>query len=317
MNARGVDSDFTAAARGAFERWYSGYGAYPKSIERDSNGSYRLAQAHSAWITWAAAWEAGTIALAESTSDLVRALDEYDAARRAWDDAVTMGERPSKDVAARFEVAIADSPGKGPCDEGGARRGGFAMTHEPRSRTLARHIDAALRATGLPFNALADRAVDLYHARTALHERMLQFQAGTTVATHEQAQRLNAQQVRRMLDGIVRFPADFEEALVLALPEAHRDACLRDLAARYGLLAAELPEADGAAQQTSVAGFLLDTGELISELAPAFADGVLNDADAPIARRALPRVLDLQARLATIAKTLDAAVRAPRMRIAS
>lgn len=189
-------------------------------------------------------------------------------------------------------------------------------THEPRSRTVARHVDAALRATGLPFNALADRAVDVYHARTALHERTLQFALGATVDTHEQACRLNAQQVKRMLDGGVRLPCDFEEAIVLALPIAHRDACLRDLAARYGLLAAAEPAAEGGKPE-DIAGLMADTGDLLTSLAPAFADGVLDERDAPAARLALPQVLDMQARLASLAKTLDTITRAPRANLRS
>lgn len=190
------------------------------------------------------------------------------------------------------------------------------MTHEPRSRTIARHVDAALRATGQPLNALADRAVDLYHQRTALHERTLQFQAFACSADYESASRLNTQQVRRMLEGAVRLAADFEEAIVLALPEPHRDACLRDLAARYGLLAAAVPAAEGGKAQ-DIAGLMADTGDLLTELAPAYADHVLDAHDLDAARAALPKVLDLQARLASLAQLLNTITRASRAHLRS
>lgn len=183
------------------------------------------------------------------------------------------------------------------------------MTREPRSATIHRHLRDALRATGLPLRTLADRAVDLYHARTALHERAIEFHAGATADAYEAAARANAQIVTRMLEGTVRLPADFEEALVLALPEPHQAACLRDLADRYGLLAAQPPTACPVAQQVSTADLLRETGALMTTLAPAFADGRLDASDALIARHALPEVLDLQGRLATLAVQLEAITR--------
>jgi hypothetical protein len=183
---------------------------------------------------------------------------------------------------------------------------------EPRSQTINRHVRAALHATGLPLRSYADRVVDLYHARTALHDRTVPFQVGATAAAYEAAARQNAQTITRIFGGTVRAPIDLEEALVLALPAPHRAACLRDLADRYGLLAAALPSACGVAQQMNTADLLRETGELMGALAPAFADGKLDASDAATARRALPEVLDLQARLATLSTQLECVIRAAR-----
>ena len=45
----------TEAMRASFEVWHSGNGNWPKSVEKDGNGNYRLAQAASAWHTFQAA----------------------------------------------------------------------------------------------------------------------------------------------------------------------------------------------------------------------------------------------------------------------
>lgn len=45
----------TETMREAFESWYTDGGDWPKSVEKDGNGTYRLAQAASAWRTFQAA----------------------------------------------------------------------------------------------------------------------------------------------------------------------------------------------------------------------------------------------------------------------
>lgn len=179
------------------------------------------------------------------------------------------------------------------------------MTHEPRIAVIAHHVRQALRASGMTMRVYAGRVADLYHLRTALADRTVPFEIGTTAETAEQAERANAQTVQRFLDGTVRAPIDLEEALVLALPDTQRGECLRALAARYGLLAAPTPATSGVEQQVQLAGLMHDTGRLLAELAPAFADGVLDSSDAATARRALPEVLDVTARLVSLARMLE------------
>ena len=40
--------------RQRFENWYSENGKWPKAVERDSKGDYKLMQACAAWIAWRA-----------------------------------------------------------------------------------------------------------------------------------------------------------------------------------------------------------------------------------------------------------------------
>ena len=104
---------------------------------------------------------------------------------------------------------------------------------EPRSQTIARHVREALRHSGLTEQSLAAEVVEQYHRRTSLHERNVEFHSGTTTKQIDEAQRANAQLLRRMFGGLVRMPADLEESIVLALPEPYRRRLLRELAGRH------------------------------------------------------------------------------------
>lgn len=42
----------------SFEHWATEGGAWPKAIERNPSGSYRLAQINHAWTVWQDAWAA-------------------------------------------------------------------------------------------------------------------------------------------------------------------------------------------------------------------------------------------------------------------
>jgi hypothetical protein len=121
--------------------------------------------------------------------------------------------------------------------------------------------------------------VSLYDTRTPLAARHVPFHRTADVYADQKA---NAQLLRRMLsiDALVRMPVELEEALVLALPEPMRTECLRELADRYGLLAA--PKPCGTRIRPVVpAGILRETGEAVIALAQVI------DQDAP-------RLADLQ-----------------------
>lgn len=165
---------------------------------------------------------------------------------------------------------------------------------EPRSKTLARYVEQALRHTRTTERSYAAEVVELYHARTALHERTVEFHMGTTAAQVDAAMRANTQLVRRMLDGTVRLPADLEEAMVLALPEPYREDCIADLAARLDRLAVRAPSPEGAASLNTLGGWVRETGEALTKLGEMLHDGQIDQADAPLARTALKELGDVE-----------------------
>lgn len=128
--------------------------------------------------------------------------------------------------------------------------------NETRAMTVYRHVQQFLHETGVSWPAYGIAVVGAYHERTAPQLRGVLFH---TQGDHYQCARLNAQILRRFLDGEHRLPAELEEALVLALQASWRERCLADLCARYGLLAARIPAAGEA--QRNVGSLFKEAGE--------------------------------------------------------
>jgi hypothetical protein len=186
------------------------------------------------------------------------------------------------------------------------------VIREPRTTTVLRQVDDALRShKRLTERALADAVVDLYHDRTALHDRTIPFHAGHTPDAYEAAARANAQLLKRMRVGEVRMPADLEEALVLALPEPQQRACLVELADRYGLLAVPKPSADGVAQHGVLAEFLRQMSEAVERIAPMLADGVIDVRDREHAPAAIKELTDVITAASSLLHLISAATSAP------
>lgn len=152
---------------------------------------------------------------------------------------------------------------------------------EPRSQLIIRRTQQALRTSELTLAAFGTRVAEEYIARVALHERTMDFYVGTTVETAAKADKANGQLVGRIINGTVKFPADLEEAWVAALPAAAQTDLVRELAARYGLLAARLPAADGDAcrQMEGFGRLSKEFGRSVQSLASIYADGLCDASD--------------------------------------
>jgi hypothetical protein len=187
------------------------------------------------------------------------------------------------------------------------------VLREPRAATITAAVTTALRAhKPLTESAYADAVVTLYHERTALHERAVEFRVGATAEAYEAAARLNAQTVKRMLKGDVRLPVDLEEAMVLALPEPERRRCLAELADRYGLLAIPKPCADIDGQALMLSDFCREFGEAMQRIAPMLADLVIDErdrAEAPAAIKELQDVVTTATALIELIRTTTATPR--------
>ncbi|HPG94808.1 MAG TPA: hypothetical protein PLR28_09670 [Dokdonella sp.] len=176
--------------------------------------------------------------------------------------------------------------------------------NKPRDAIIAEHIAVAMRHTRLSYEAFAQSVLDHYHATTTDTLRTIKFHPVPQTDPYP-AMRANAQLVRRMVEGTaVRMPVEIEESLVLSLPAPHRDACLRELSARYGLLAAPMPTAAAEGQAGSVGALLHRCGESIKALAPMLEDGAITAADANLAPAALAELQGLQSLVTTIASCI-------------
>lgn len=179
---------------------------------------------------------------------------------------------------------------------------------ECRSAVITHHVRAAIAHSGLSERVFATEVAEAYDQRTPLHARSVEFRRSRD---YDADARANAQLLRRMLDGQVRMPVDIEEPLVLSLPEPFRSACLRELAARTGHLAAPLPTARGAGQAASAARLMAETAEAVHVLAEMLTDGRIDEADRASIPRALLELSDIEAQCASLRATLLQALAEP------
>lgn len=178
--------------------------------------------------------------------------------------------------------------------------------NRPRDAVIADHVAAAMRLTRLSMETFAQTVADLYHERTPLELRGVRFHEVGRADPYRDM-RKNAQIVRRYLAGeLCRMPVELEEALVLALPDPFQSACLRELAGRYGLIAAAAPASDGDEQVQQVAELMRAAGETISAIVPMLDDGLIDITDADHAPDALAQLEQLQGHVVTLVALIRA-----------
>ena len=147
-----------------------------------------------------------------------------------------------------------------------------------RSEVLFGYTRSMQRDTRTSIEAFAQTVVEIYHARTPAAVREVEFK---TIGDIFHCATINAQKLRRYMDVDInaRLPVDLEEAWVLALAEPYRDDCLRDLAARYGLLATPIPTGTPGSELDSLARLTREMGEAMQAIAPMLQDGRITEAD--------------------------------------
>lgn len=173
---------------------------------------------------------------------------------------------------------------------------------DSRTAVLFAHVSAMLRHTGATRDDFGDDVAQRYMARTPLHARVLQFHQHQRGANPYEVKDANGQLLFRMLDpaGPVRMAADVEEAVVLSLPQPYRDACLRELAGRVGLMATPEPAATGDVAATGMGALSTAFGEAVIAMAHTLADGQLCPADAQQAPVVVRELDDLIARATSL-----------------
>lgn len=140
----------------------------------------------------------------------------------------------------------------------------------------ARHNDR--RAT---IDNITRDALDSYIDATAPQFRRVKLTLGADDA--------NAKKLDRWLTGKSGdLPADLEEHVVNALPEPYRSDCIRELSARYGLLAVQTPEAGAAGKYRGIGCVMRETGEFIHVCAadpqsPAEIDRAIKEGEEAVA----------------------------------
>lgn len=178
----------------------------------------------------------------------------------------------------------------------------------PRQSVVYGYTRRMLDATAMNVQSFAMDVAARYCAQTAPDVRTvaLKLGEGDALAT---AMRANAQVLRRYMDGTVKtLPADLEDAWVQALPEPYRSECERDLAARRGRYSMPMLEEGEGADAVGISKLMMEMGRLCEVLAPAMADGVLDEADRPHAAKILAKSTDVIAAVLTIQRCVGALV---------
>lgn len=182
------------------------------------------------------------------------------------------------------------------------------MLDQTRQQVIAHHINMAVHNSALTFRAYATAVRDQYEERTPVQLiGKIKFHRSRDVYADE---RLNAQIVRRLLDDLDDLPCAIEESLVLALPYPYQGECLRELAGRYGQLAAAIPASGNVAAVADGAMLMRETGEALTELAQCLDldGGQIMPAKRALANRALGSLADIEAVCETLKTRLQAAM---------
>jgi hypothetical protein len=173
----------------------------------------------------------------------------------------------------------------------------------PRSAVIFHHTRRMLHDTSLCAEAFGMRLTEEYMRLVAPDARHVPLKWGVTGADLVRAKKANGQIVNRYLNGTVKvFPADLEDAWVRAMSSPYREDLEADLASRRDCLAVkrlvDTEEGDVAGLSTLAKEF----AELVASIAPALADGRIDAADLPHAKKILRESDDLVAAVLSIRK---------------
>lgn len=175
----------------------------------------------------------------------------------------------------------------------------------PRSAVVFEHTRRMLDQTAMCTRKFAMHVAERYVEIVAPDLRQVPFRLGVTGDDLLKAEKHNAQQIGRYMDGTIKaLPADLEDAWVLALPEPFRSDCERELAQRRGRYSERKLAAGAAGEVAGIGQILLEFGQLMEALGPALADGKICEADLPHARRILNESDDVIAALLTIRRAV-------------
>lgn len=181
--------------------------------------------------------------------------------------------------------------------------------HETRPQTILRITRQAWDAKAINLTEFSAAVTEAYFRTTPASaiNTNLRLPSESNVRQYEKDRANNRQIVDRYIGGAVKtFPGDLEEPWVNSLPEPYRTQALRELAGRYGLLAARVrTTSEGVA---SVADIASDAGAVLQAMAPIVADGVINESDRPHLKVAMTKLADLAADIASLQAQLAAAL---------
>lgn len=176
-----------------------------------------------------------------------------------------------------------------------------------RSAVIFHHTRKLLHDTSLCAETFGMRLTEEYMKLVAPDARQVPFRWGVIGADLVRAKKHNGQIVSRYLSGTVKvFPADLEDAWIRAMPSPYREDLEAELASRRGCLAVKrLPDTE-AGEAVGLSALAKEFAELVASMAPALADGLIDEADLPFAKRILHESDDLIAAVMSVRRQVTA-----------
>lgn len=184
---------------------------------------------------------------------------------------------------------------------------------DTRTAVLCAHLTLALHHSSLTMRSYATTVRDQYEQRTPRHARTLEFHTSRTDPYADE--RANAQIVQRFIDGTTRMPVEVEEALVFALPQPFHGECQRELAERYGNLAAPIPSTETDAPLGDAGKLMAECGQALMELSRCYSNGSIVHGESNTARSALNELTDVIAEATSLRERLHQALSAPAIQL--
>lgn len=194
-------------------------------------------------------------------------------------------------------------------------RSGSGPRHQRRQDVMRYYLDRALHETPLTLEGFTEALGHAYESLVPEFAQHVKLGGLHTRMPHvEYAARLGKQVkvVQRYMDpdGPLHFPAELEEAWVMALPDGYSQACRVELVNRHGCVGAKLPSAEGAANPLAGTAQLTDAhGRALTLLAKVIADGVIDERDAPYAEELMVALRQVEGYAESLYRQLEAIAR--------
>lgn len=181
---------------------------------------------------------------------------------------------------------------------------GAGQTHVTRVDVLVFYLQRATAETRFSLDDFSEALARAYHGLVPEHARSLDLeppQGRGSYSDYAKAVGRIRKRVQRYVDGSLHLPAELEEAWVAALPDPYQQAARTRLARRYGFLAAETPQTAACTDGEAVGRVMTQTGQCLTGLSQALADGVIDADDLRRDPTLMDRIFDAQAALASVA----------------
>lgn len=176
---------------------------------------------------------------------------------------------------------------------------------------LIAHAEQMRLRTGISHEEWAERVDAKYHELVPERHRSLPAPGLHDVhdaAAYRKLLRAWDQNIRRYVDGSLKFPMELEEAWIEALDEPWRTDCKRERSRRMGMVGAAIPEPGPAGDHRTWGNALQEFGRMTQTMGEVLSDGVIDGSDAKDLPTLLNQIHAMQANLTSLEEKVNEAL---------